>query len=91
MRQAARRDANEQLIVDALEQVGALVCRVSGKDVPDLIVGWRGRYLLLEVKQKGSNLKQGQLKFHGDHLLRGLPCYVVRDVAEALETLGVIV
>jgi len=46
-RYAARRDANEGEIVRALEKVGASVLRLH--DI-DLLVGFRGRNYLLEVK-----------------------------------------
>lgn len=48
MRRAARTDANQQAIVDALRQAGASV-EVIGKPV-DLLVGWHGRNLLMECK-----------------------------------------
>jgi len=38
---AAKRDANEGLIVDALRGVGAVVVRLSSPGLPDLLVGYR--------------------------------------------------
>jgi hypothetical protein len=49
-RHAARRDDNEPEIVEALRWAGALVDRIDGKGVPDLLVAHRGRIYLLEVK-----------------------------------------
>ncbi len=49
-RRAARRDANEQEIIDALEAIGASVQTISERGVPDLLVGYRGRNWLIEVK-----------------------------------------
>lgn len=54
----AKRDANEPEIVDALEAIGCDVLR-SG-DI-DLIVGYRGRNLLIEVKMPGED-KDRKLK-----------------------------
>lgn len=47
---AKRRDKNEAEIVLALEAVGATITRLNEKGVPDLLVGFRGRTVLLEVK-----------------------------------------
>lgn len=46
-RYAARRDANEGEIVRALEKLGASVLRMHACD---LLVGFRGRNYLIEVK-----------------------------------------
>lgn len=48
-RYAARRDENEQAVVDALEAAGASVTRLG--QPMDLLVGYQGRNTLLEVKK----------------------------------------
>jgi hypothetical protein len=56
MRRAARRDANEDEIVEALKAAGAKVRRL---DFIDLLVGFRRRNYLLEVKnpkRKGKDM-----------------------------------
>jgi len=53
MRYSAKRDDNEQDIVDALEACGATVQRLDAKGVPDLLVGYRNQNLLMEVKING--------------------------------------
>lgn len=50
MQRAKRRDSNEEPIVDALRGAGATVSRLNEDGVPDLLVGFRGRTFLLEVK-----------------------------------------
>jgi hypothetical protein len=50
--QVRKRDANEPAVVDALEAVGALVERLSGAGVADLLVCYHYRLLLIEVKNK---------------------------------------
>lgn len=57
-----RRDANERQIIDALRAVGATVCQLDGNGLPDLLVGYRGRTLLLEVKQEHGKAKVGGKK-----------------------------
>lgn len=94
----SRRDANEPEIVAVLRQVGCLVAELNEKDVPDLLVGLRGRWVLLEVKMPagprggtdGRNLKPGQERFMLDCRSRGLPAHVVRSTEEALRALGLL-
>ena len=52
MRRAARVDANQSEVVAALREIGATVepIHMIGRGVPDLLVGYCGRNLLLEVK-----------------------------------------
>ena len=52
MRRAARVDDNQRRIVSALRQIGATVFVTSslGGGFPDLVVGYRGKNFLLEIK-----------------------------------------
>ena len=52
MRRAAKIDTNQSEIVDALRRLGCTVMSIAsvGQGCPDLIVGVRGRNVLLEVK-----------------------------------------
>ena len=52
MRRATRLDANQAKIVAALRTIGASVHDTSavGRGFPDLVVGFRGRTLLIECK-----------------------------------------
>ena len=60
LRYDAKRDANEPEIVEALEAVGAKVLRL---DDVDLLVGYRDRLYLLEVKTPTGRLNKKQQKF----------------------------
>jgi hypothetical protein len=53
MRTAAKVDENQILIITALRTIGATVQNLSGvgKGCPDLLVGFRGKNFLLEVKR----------------------------------------
>lgn len=84
-RYAAKRDKNEASIITALRAVGCSVMQQSGKGVPDLLVGQRGRTLLLEVKMPGESLTPAQEEFHARW--RGAPIHVVTSVEEALAVL----
>ena len=84
-----KRDRNEPAIVKALNQAGAITWRLSAPGVPDLLVGWQGRWLLLEVKTERGRMKPAQQIFHATATALKLPCWVVRNEAEALEVLGI--
>lgn len=95
MRYGARRDKNEPPIVEALRRVGCLVQLLDGRDIPDLLVGFRGVWWLLEVKgeagPKGGtdkrNLRPGQERFKREADAMGLPVRVVRTPQEAIDVL----
>ena len=65
MRRAARIDKGQPLIVAALRRIGAKVkhTHMVGDDFPDLVVGFRKRNILLEVKSKGRKETEGQSEF----------------------------
>jgi len=76
----ARRDRNEESIVKALRQVGALVIRISEKGAPDLLVLHRQRVILLEIKTK-----QGRATLAQEETSRqGWPVLTVRSIDDAL-------
>jgi len=50
MKYARMRDKNERAIIDALKAAGASVTQLDGAGVPDLLVGYDGHMVLLEVK-----------------------------------------
>ena len=88
-RRAAKRDKNEAAIVAALEEIGATVQPLSGKGIPDLLVGFRGQTFLLEVKDKGKHLTDDQVQWHT--WWNGLSVAVVYTNEDAYEALGVVV
>jgi len=91
MRYANRIDANQNQIVDALRKVGAVVRIISqGDGIPDLLVGYKGYTILMEVKDGGKvpsarKLTEPEQKFFDDW--RGGMLAVVNSVEEALEIL----
>lgn len=52
MRRAAKVDGNHGTIVDALRKVGASVTSLAsvGGGCPDIVIGYRGRTFLVEIK-----------------------------------------
>ena len=86
-RRAAKVDANHGTIRDALRAMGASVAdtKSAGEGFPDLVVGYRGKTLLVEVKDgtlppSARKLTGPQEKFHSNW--RGHVC-VVKNVEEA--------
>lgn len=81
MRRAAKVDANQSAIVDALRRIGAQV-EVLGKPL-DLLVDHRGKTSLIEVKNSDGKdqLTVAQVEF----IARWTgPVYVVRSPEEAV-------
>ena len=95
MRRAAKVDANHTQVVMALQAAGATVQSLAavGQGVPDLLVGFQGKTLLMEVKdgQKPPShrrLTEHQITWHG--AWRGGPVAIVDGVDAALRALGVL-
>lgn len=89
MRRAAKVDSNQERIVTVLRQVGARVeslARVGG-GVPDLLVLFRGRLLLLEVKTAAGSLTPDQVQWHQEW---AGAIHIVHNVEEALTAIGAI-
>lgn len=88
-RRAAKRDANENEIVYALEQVGASVTKLSDAGVPDLLVGFRGTTYLIDVKNldgRGKRLTDDQKDFFADW--RGGKAGIATTITDALVFVG---
>lgn len=90
---AAKVDRNQAEIVGALRAVGASVQPLHrvGEGCPDLLVGFRGRNLLIEVKDgelrpSARTLNPRQERWHEDW--RG-EAVTVATVDEALSAIGV--
>lgn len=58
-----RRDGNEAEMIGALQAVGAECWQVNGRALPDLIVKFRGRYYVGEVKTAKGKLTEAQGAF----------------------------
>ena len=91
MRRAARIDRNQPEIVEVLRGAGASVqCLHSvGAGCPDLLVGYMGVNLCVEVKDgnkvpSARKLTEDQVVWHSNW--EGQAC-VVKNVGEALELL----
>lgn len=87
MRTAAKTDENQVRIVETLRKVGATVQVLSavGKGCPDLLIGWRGKNLLIEVKSKRGKFTPEQVEWWAEW--RGQK-QVIRSCLEAIEFLN---
>ena len=91
MRRAARRDDGEDEIVKALREAGAVVRVVTqGDGIPDLLVGYNGFTILMEVKDgtkppSKRKLTEAEEKFFAEWT--GGMLLIVNSVEEALEVL----
>jgi Holliday junction resolvase len=91
MRRANRIDANQNDIVDALREAGAVVRIISqGDGIPDLLVGYNGFTILMEVKDGDKvpskrKLTEAEQKFF-DEWEGGL-LVIVNNVQEAIDML----
>lgn len=91
-RRAAKVDANQSAVVDALTRHGAKVLSLAaiGDGVYDLLVGHRRQLMLMEVKDgdkppSARQLTALQIEFRREW--DGYPLHVVTSVDEALEVL----
>ena len=66
MKRAARIDANQTAVVEALRAAGATVHSLAavGNGVPDLLVGFNGQTLLFEVKDGDKSPSRQKLTAH---------------------------
>lgn len=92
MRLDAKPDANQTEIVEAYRAIGASVAVTSqlGNGFPDLVVGFRGRNWLIEIKDgtqppSKRRLTPAEKKFH--EAWRG-QVDVVNNITEALTLIG---
>jgi hypothetical protein len=90
-RTAARVDANQPAIVNQLRAIGATILHTHQlKNCFDLLVGYRGRTFIMEVKDpsqppSGRKLTEGEAKFKVEW--RGSEYHVVHTFDEALAIL----
>ena len=93
MRRAARTDDNQAEIVRGLRAIGATVQSLAavGAGVPDLLVGWQGANVLLELKDAAKapskrKLTPDQVAWH--QAWRGQVA-TVETLKDALAALGI--
>ena len=91
MRRSARVDANQKEIVADLREIGATVLHLHGvgKGCPDILVGYRGVNVLMEIKDGKKMPSQRKTTHPQDGFFatwRGA-AIIVRSSDEAIEAL----
>ena len=80
-RRTGQADSNEAEIIAALQDRGAIVL-VLDRPV-DLVVGFDGRWVLLEVKSSPkAKIRDSQSRFLARCLAENLPCYLVDSIKD---------
>jgi hypothetical protein len=89
---AGKVDDNQRSVVMALRAIGCLVHHTheAGGGFPDLLVGYRGRWLPVEIKDgskppSARKLTPRQVIWHDKASIHGLPVLVVTSGADAIE------
>lgn len=84
------QDGNEADIVKGLRGVGASVLDLGnvGGGCPDILVGFRNRDFLMEIKDVKGKVSPVQTVWHSRW--RGRPVAIVRSLDEALIAIGAI-
>jgi len=59
-----RRDATEAEIIRALRAIGAFVVQCHGAGTPDLVVLYRSRWFVMEIKSEKGRLRPSQMYGH---------------------------
>lgn len=71
-----KTDSNQKEIVSTFRKLGASVldCSALGRNAPDILVGTKGKNVLVEIKTPTGSISRGQLEFIRDW--RGLVALV---------------
>ena len=83
-----RTDGNQKALVLAFHRFGASVqsLHTVGKGCPDLVVGFRGKTFLVEVKLPNGKLNKMQREFHA--AWNGHPIEIARNLEDMPRILG---
>ena len=83
-------DANQHLIVASLRKIGCSVVDTSriGQGFPDLIVGFRGITILMEVKNEGGKNRLTRQQEDFISKWNGSSVHVVRSEEQAVEVVN---
>jgi hypothetical protein len=87
-RRDARTDENQPEILDALNKVGAWYCYI--KYPLDLLIAYRGKLYIGEIKREGAKLNKNQQKVFKELMLRGVIPLLIETPEDALMGIGAI-
>lgn len=89
MRKRAKVDANHTSIVKALRKAGASVQSIAtiGNGAPDILAGYRGLNVLMEIKTDKGKLTSDEEEWHQEWSGQ---VTIVRSADDALQAIGAI-
>ena len=95
IRRCHRLDANHHVIADALTAAGVSVQSMAGlgSGVPDLLCGYRGMTVLVEIKDGAKSPSRRRLtddQLEWGSWWRGSPVYIISSVEEVLPLLNLL-
>jgi hypothetical protein len=85
-RYAARRDANEPALVQVARACGAYLYQTD--DPGDWLCGYRGRWVVVEIKTENGSPTPNQIRFSREARERRLPYWTWRTEDDVLHDLG---
>jgi hypothetical protein len=86
-----KSDLNQKRIIDVIRKCGATVANLSGCKLagfPDLLIGYRGQNILVEVKNPEGLNRISEVQREFAEKWRGGQVHYVRTVEEAVELLS---
>lgn len=80
-------DSNQAQIIADLKKIGVSVLNLSrvGGGCPDILVGWQGKNILIEIKTAKGNLNDSQIEFFEQ--CKGLK-FVCKSINEIIEIIN---
>ena len=80
-------DSNQAQIIADLKKIGVSVLNLSrvGGGCPDILVGWQGKNILIEIKTAKGNLNDSQIEFFKEW--KG-PKFVCKSINEIIEIIN---
>ena len=80
-------DSNQAQIIADLKKIGVSVLNLSrvGGGCPDLLIGWQGKNILIEIKTAKGNLNDLQIEFFKEW--KG-PKFVCKSINEIIEIIN---
>lgn len=81
-----KTDANQKQIISDLKKIGVSVLNLSkvGNGCPDLLIGWQGKNILIEIKTAKGNLNDSQIEFFKEWKGQKFVCKSINEIIEII-------
>ena len=81
-----KTDANQKQIISDLKKIGVSVLNLSkvGNGCPDLLIGWQGKNILIEIKTAKGNLNDSQIEFFKEWKGSKFVCKSINEIIEII-------